>query len=254
LSQLLQLVPVPVMPGTFSSEYDVDPERPEHGTTHLVTMDSEGNIVTLTTSIEDNFGSGIVVPGRGFFLNNHMTDFSYNAYGSGRAYANGIKGGLAPRRAALGADKLTSGGQRPRSSMSPTIVLRPDGTPVIAIGTPGGSRIIGTVFNALVSMIDSGLSLKDAVDKPRAIGRNGAAWLEDMDQCQCPYPALYSNQELMQELHQRGMATASMATPRPYTYMEGIYVHSNGTVEAYADINRMPTSYARVVHPARHGV
>jgi len=118
-------------------------------TTHLVTADQWGNVVSYTLTIEATGGSGIVVPGRGFLLNNELTDF--NSTGDG--------------------PNLPAPGKRPRSSMSPTIVLD-DGQPFLAVGSPGGSTIITTVVEVLANRIDGGLTLPDAVAAPRATQRN----------------------------------------------------------------------------------
>jgi gamma-glutamyltranspeptidase/glutathione hydrolase len=124
-------------------------------TTHLVTSDRWGNVVSYTLTIEQTGGSGIVVPGRGFLLNNELTDFS-------AAYV-----GTDPNR--------IQGGKRPRSSMSPTIVLDASGRPVYALGSPGGSTIITTVLQTLVNRVDLGMTLPEAVAAPRASHRNAAA-------------------------------------------------------------------------------
>jgi gamma-glutamyltranspeptidase/glutathione hydrolase len=118
-------------------------------TTHLVTADRWGNVVSYTLTIEATGGSGIVVPGRGFLLNNELTDF--NSVGDG--------------------PNLPQPGKRPRSSMSPTIVLD-DGEPFLAVGSPGGSTIITTVAEVLVNRIDAGMSLPQAIAAPRATQRN----------------------------------------------------------------------------------
>jgi gamma-glutamyltranspeptidase / glutathione hydrolase len=122
-------------------------------TTHLTTSDRWGNVVAYTFTIEATGGSGIVVPGRGFLLNNELTDFTYSAVYD-PTVANRIQGG-----------------KRPRSSMAPTIVLR-NGRPFLALGSPGGSTIITTVLQTLVNRIDFGLSLPQAVAAPRASHRN----------------------------------------------------------------------------------
>lgn len=122
-------------------------------TTHLVTADRWGNVVSYTLTIEQTGGSGIVVPGRGFLLNNELTDFSAEPV--------------------AGDPNLIEGGKRPRSSMSPTIVLR-DGEPLLALGSPGGSTIITTVLQTLVNRIDLGMTLPQAVAAPRASHRNAA--------------------------------------------------------------------------------
>ena len=104
-------------------------------------------MVSLTTTIEDNLGSGVVVPGRGFLLNNELTDLSFDEKsGSGKGFANRPEGGKKRRASALGEeDSLSVGGKRPRSSMTPTIVLDHERKPVLGIGSPGGSRITYTV-------------------------------------------------------------------------------------------------------------
>ncbi|GLS05888.1 gamma-glutamyltranspeptidase [Chitiniphilus shinanonensis] len=123
--------------------------EPMH-TTHLAVSDREGNVVAYTFTIEDWGGSGIVVPGRGFLLNNEMTDFDFS--------------GPHPN--------VPEAGKRPRSSMSPTIVLQ-DGKPAFTLGSPGGSTIITTVLQTLVNHVDLGMSLADAVAAPRLSQRNG---------------------------------------------------------------------------------
>ena len=120
-------------------------------TTNLTVADKWGNVVEHTLTIEQTGGSGIVVPGRGFLLNNELTDFSpvYD-----KADPNRIERT-----------------KRPRSSMSPTIVLR-DGKPFLALGSPGGSTIITTVLQILLNRIDFGMTLPQAISAPRATQRN----------------------------------------------------------------------------------
>ena len=139
-------------------------------TSHLSVTDEAGNMVAFTTTIEHLFGSGIVVPGRGFFLNNELTDFD--------AEPRNKKGDLMPN--APGA------GKRPRSSMSPTFVFK-DGKPFLVAGSPGGSKIIGTVLNVLVNVIDEGLPLQKAMEKPRMIDRDGPAELEEFSLSEEPH-------------------------------------------------------------------
>jgi gamma-glutamyltranspeptidase / glutathione hydrolase len=127
-------------------------------TTHLTTWDRWGNVVSYTLTIEQTGGSGIVVPNRGFLLNNELTDFNFTpTQGPGVPDPN-----------------LPAPGKRPRSSMSPTIVLD-DGVPVLAIGSPGGSMIITTVTQTLLNRLDFGMPLLVAVAAPRASQRNTAA-------------------------------------------------------------------------------
>jgi gamma-glutamyltranspeptidase / glutathione hydrolase len=120
-------------------------------TTHLVTSDKWGNVVSYTFTIESTGGSGLVVPGFGFLLNNELTDFNFDS----TTHPNRVEGG-----------------KRPRSSMAPTIVLK-DGKPFLALGSPGGSTIITTVLQILVDRLDQGLTLPQAIADPRASQRNG---------------------------------------------------------------------------------
>ncbi|MGX6449397.1 gamma-glutamyltransferase, partial [Patulibacter sp. S7RM1-6] len=131
-------------------------DREGDSTTHLVTADRWGNVVSYTLTIEQTGGSGIVVPGRGFLLNNEMTDFD-------PAPAEGLTAKTDPN--------LPGPGKRPRSSMSPTIVLR-GGQPWLAVGSPGGATIITTVLQTLLNRIDSGFTLPEAVAAPRISQRN----------------------------------------------------------------------------------
>lgn len=131
---------------------------PDHvrgeNTTHLTAADKWGNVVAYTLTIESTGGSGITVPDRGFLLNNELTDFSF-----------------APASPAVHDPNLPGPGKRPRSSISPTIVLD-DGRPVLALGSPGGATIITTVLQSLTGRLDRDLPLVDAIAAPRASQRN----------------------------------------------------------------------------------
>jgi gamma-glutamyltranspeptidase/glutathione hydrolase len=126
-------------------------------TTHLTVADKWGNVVAYTLTIEQTGGSGITVPGRGFLLNNELTDFSF-----------------APANPAVHDPNLPGPGKRPRSSISPTIVLDRHNRPVVALGSPGGASIITTVLQTLTEFVDRGLPLVDAIAAPRASQRNAA--------------------------------------------------------------------------------
>ena len=136
---------------------DTDPERP--GTSHIVVRDSFGNAASMTTTIETGFGSRVMV--RGFLLNNELTDFS-------RAPADDLGRPIANR---------VEAGKRPRSSMSPTIVMR-DGEPYLLTGSPGGSRIINYVAQNLVAILDWGMSPAVALSMPHVTNRNGSTDVE----------------------------------------------------------------------------
>jgi gamma-glutamyltranspeptidase/glutathione hydrolase len=133
----------------------------------LVVVDGQRNVVSLTASIEQGFGSGMVVPGRGFLLNNELTDFSARPQDSaGRPIANRMDGARRPRASDLdGPTRL--GGKRPRSSMAPTIVFAAD-KPVLALGSPGGPRIILYVAAVLAQVLEQGVPLQAAVAQPHA--------------------------------------------------------------------------------------
>jgi gamma-glutamyltranspeptidase/glutathione hydrolase len=127
--------------------------EPEH-TTHYSVVDPEGNAVSVTTTLNDNFGSRVTAEGLGFLLNNEMDDFAAkqgvpNLYGLIQGPANAI-----------------GPGKRPLSSMTPTIILK--GSKLfLVLGSPGGSTIITTVANVLMGVVDYGLNIQEAVDAPR---------------------------------------------------------------------------------------
>jgi len=136
---------VPVPPG------DPTPFHPASSTTHLTVSDRFGNVVSYTFTIEQIGGSGIVVPGNGFLLNNELTDFNF----------------------VPGTANSPAGGKRPRSSMAPTIVLQ-DGKPLLALGSPGGATIITTVLQLLLERLDLGRTLPGAIATARLSQRNSA--------------------------------------------------------------------------------
>jgi len=121
-------------------------------TTHFAVVDRWGNVVTYTSTIEYTWGSGIMVPGYGFLLNNELTDFNF-APTADAAAGNPGANDVAP-------------GKRPRSSMAPTMLFR-DGKPVYAYGSPGGATIINSVLNVTLNLVDHGMTLQQAIDAPR---------------------------------------------------------------------------------------
>ena len=123
-----------------------DPWQYESGsTTHLSVMDKEGNMVAITKSINYFFGSGVVVPGTGIIMNNHMDDFVPTP----------------------GSANSVEPGKRPLSSMSPTLVLDPQGRPYMTLGSPGATRIITTVAQVISNIIDHGMTIQQAILAPR---------------------------------------------------------------------------------------
>lgn len=153
----------PVAPGNVSA-YDgvcpaaavapaVELDTENISTTNLTVADKWGNVAEYTLTIEQTGGSGMVVPGRGFLLNNEMTDFS-------TVYDPKDPNRIEP-------------GKRPRSSMAPTIILK-DGAPFLALGSPGGSTIITTVLQTILNRVDLGMTISEAIAAPRASQRNTA--------------------------------------------------------------------------------
>ncbi|MEO1746120.1 MAG: gamma-glutamyltransferase family protein, partial [Pseudomonadota bacterium] len=128
-------------------------------TSHISIVDQFGNALSMTTTIENGFGSRLMV--NGFLLNNELTDFSFRSHRDGLPIANRVEPG-----------------KRPRSSMSPTIVMR-DGAPVMVIGSPGGSRIIGYVAHAIIGVLDWGMDVQTAVSMPHRVNRFGTYDLEE---------------------------------------------------------------------------
>lgn len=136
-----------------------EPDLP--GTSHFVVVDSAGNVVSITTTVEFLFGSNRM--SGGFFLNNQLTDFNFNPLN-----ADGSPAANAP-----------AGGKRPRSSMSPTIVFDADGEFELATGSPGGASIIAYVSKTLVGMLDWGLTPEEAINLPNVVGRGDIIRIED---------------------------------------------------------------------------
>ncbi len=136
---------------------DTQMERP--GTSHFVIVDQYRNMVSMTTTIETGFGSRVMAGG--FLLNNELTDFSLVPERDGKLIANRVESG-----------------KRPRSSMSPTIVMQ-NGVPVLLTGSPGGSRIINYVTQSVVAILDWGMDPQQALNMGHVVNRNGATELEE---------------------------------------------------------------------------
>ncbi|CTQ49302.1 gamma-glutamyltransferase [Jannaschia donghaensis] len=123
-------------------------------TSHISIVDADGNALSMTTTIENGFGSRLMAPG-GFLLNNELTDFSFATQSDGVPIANRVEPG-----------------KRPRSSMAPTIVMQ-DGAPLLVVGSPGGSRIIGYVAKTIIAHMDWGMDVQQAVALPHLVNRFG---------------------------------------------------------------------------------
>ncbi|WP_116472888.1 gamma-glutamyltransferase [Zobellella maritima] len=139
-------------------------------TSHISIRDAAGNALSMTSTIESGFGSRLMV--QGFLLNNELTDFSFVPEQDGRPVANRV----AP-------------GKRPRSSMAPTIVLY-NNQPLLIIGSPGGSRIIGYVLQSLINVLDWGMDIQEAIHQPHILHRGGSLEIEQGSLGQALLPAM----------------------------------------------------------------
>jgi gamma-glutamyltranspeptidase/glutathione hydrolase len=128
-------------------------------TSHVSIVDSFGNAVSMTSSIEMAFGSTVMV--NGFILNNQLTDFALSPRIDGKLVANRVEAG-----------------KRPRSSMSPVMVFNNDGSLRLVVGSPGGSRIIDYVAQVVIGVLDWNLSAQEAINLPRTTNRNDYTSLE----------------------------------------------------------------------------
>jgi gamma-glutamyltranspeptidase/glutathione hydrolase len=219
----------PVPPGDLNgggclTGQTVGRNEPGTSTTHLVTADRWGNVVSYTLTIEQTGGNGIVVPGRGFLLNNELTDFS-------------------PLDVKTDPNRI-QGGKRPRSSMAPTIVLK-DGKPKLAIGSPGGATIITTVLQTLVNRVDFKMTLPHAVAEPRASSRNAT-----------PIPAEPAfvakyGASLGQYGHKFEVLGDTFTSQNEIGAVAALEFFPHGRIQAVAEPVRRGGGDARVVRPRR---
>ena len=177
-----------------------DAAAPEFASTsHLSVVDARGNAVSFTTSVERAFGSRLMAAG--FFLNNQLTDFSFAPTGEHGPVAN-----------------RAQPGKRPRSSMTPTLVFDEAGRLVAALGSPGGSSIIGFVAQSVIAMLDWGLDAQAALSLPRHVNRNSATDLEAGTALEEIAPAL---EALGHEVRIRPMVSGLHAIRRVDGMLEG---------------------------------
>lgn len=189
---------------------DMDLFGPGGHTTHLTTADSDGNVVALTQTVNTSFGSKVIVPGTGVVLNNELDDFSIapgvrNAYGLLGSEAN-----------------LIAPGKRPLSSMSPTIVLDAAGSPVLTCGAAGGPKIITTVLQVLVRVLD----LEQTIGQALAAPRTHHQWSPD--------EVVYENAldaDVVQQLRDKGHTAKAIASA---AVSQGIQF-SGGDITAASD-------------------
>jgi len=218
--------PRPIAPGSPDGDYGCDAAagtaqvaRDDHGTTHLTVVDGEGSVASYTLTIEQTGGSGITVPGWGFLLNNELTDFDF-----------------VPLTPGVPDPNLPGPGKRPRSSMSPTIVLD-GGAPVLALGSPGGASIVTTVTQVLTGYLDRDRSLLQAVAAPRISSRNSTTTEAE--------PAVYDG-PLGDALRDQGLALTTVPELGAAT---AVALLPDGRLEAVAEPTRRGGGSAMVVRP-----
>ena len=192
--------PAPIQRGT-------DTTIEATGTSHFVVVDAEGNVVSMTTTVESLFGSGRAVGG--FMLNNQLTDFSYRPVVDSQAVANAVEGG-----------------KRPRSSMSPVIVLDRDGNIVAALGSPGGTAILAYNAKTLIGLLALELTLQQAIELPNLVAR-GEEFFGEV----AKFPP-----ELQAGLAERGITVK--AGRGEESGLHGVVLHDDGSVEGAADPRR----------------
>lgn len=205
-------------PGDIALPRGRDTTNESAGTSHFVIVDADGDVVSMTTTVESVFGSGRTVGG--FVLNNQLTDFSFSPTENGRPVANAVHGG-----------------KRPRSSMSPVIVLDRDGNFVAALGSPGGSAILEYNAKTLVGLLAWKLSLAQAIELPNLIAR-GETYSGEMGRFS---PALLAG------LRERGIEVKPGHAEN--SGLHAVLRHLDGTYEGAADSRR--EGAARMVPPAQ---
>jgi gamma-glutamyltranspeptidase/glutathione hydrolase len=196
-------IPAPIQRGT-------DATTEAAGTSHFVVADREGNIVSMTTTVESLFGSGRAVGG--FMLNNQLTDFSYQPVVDGAPVANAV-----------------AGGKRPRSSMAPVIVLDAKRRPVAALGSPGGSSILAYNAKTIVGLLAWKLPLREAIELPNVIARGDEYFGE--------VPKLAPG--VAEALAARGVVVKSGRGEE--SGLHGLVVNADGSVTGQADSRREGT-------------
>ncbi len=199
-------------PGSQAALWGEDAALELPSTSEISIIDGDGNALAMTTTIENSFGSRLMV--RGFLLNNELTDFSFVPEQEGRPVANR----LAP-------------GKRPRSAMAPTLVFSGDGRLKAVLGSAGGSAIINDVAKTLIAVLDWGYDMQAAIDLPNFGNRNGATEIEAGPSAPVEAAAL------------RALGHSVRITDRP-SGLEGIFVTPHG-YEGAADPRRdgVPLGY-----------
>ena len=192
--------PAPIQRGT-------DTTNEAAGTSQFVVVDSAGNVASMTTTVESLFGSGRAVGG--FMLNNQLTDFSYRPVIDGQPVANAV-----------------AGGKRPRSSMSPVIVLDHEGHVIAALGSPGGTAILAYNAKTIIGLLAWKLTLQQAINLPNLVAR-GADYFGEVAKL---------SPEVVAGLAARGITVKSGRGEE--SGLHGIVLHANGRSEGAADPRR----------------
>jgi gamma-glutamyltranspeptidase/glutathione hydrolase len=217
--------PTPYNGGGSVKAWQTSSADHERHTNHLVVADRWGNVVSYTNTIEQIAGSGILLPHRGFLLNNELTDFNFTPFNGSTANS-------------------PAANKRPRSSMSPTIVMK-DGRVVEAIGSPGGATIITTVLQTLLNQIDFGMTLPQAIEAPRASNLNGAT-----TSAEPAFTAQYGPQLMAKNLTFALPSTASNPLLPPYIGIAaGLQLMPHGKLETATESWRGGGGSAMVVRP-----
>ena len=208
-------------PGAIPLPRGRDTTSESQGTSHFVVVDADGDVVSMTTTVESVFGSGRTVGG--FVLNNQLTDFSFLPTDDGRPAANAVQGG-----------------KRPRSSMAPIIVLDKGGDFVAALGSPGGNAILEYNAKTLVALLAWKMSLKQAIELPNLIAR-GDTFSGEIGRFP---PALLAG------LRERGIDLKPGHAEN--SGLHGVVRRTDGTYEGAADSRR--EGLARALPPPRSSV
>lgn len=156
--EIMTQAPAGVPPGASAAYRRAEPSEVP-ATTHYSIVDNFGNVLAMTSSVENAFGSRMLV--RGFLLNNQLTDFTFVPQQNGKRVANRVEAG-----------------KRPLSSMSPTLVFDRDGRPVATVGSPGGPLIISFVAKTLIGVLEWGLNIQDAINLPNFIHFGDTLYVE----------------------------------------------------------------------------
>ena len=199
--------PAPAAGDPASIERGLDATHEAAGTSHFVVVDRDGNVASMTTTVESLFGSGRAVDG--FMLNNQLTDFSYRPEVDGVPVANAV-----------------AGGKRPRSSMAPVIVLDQSGRLVAALGSPGGSAILAYNAKTLVGLLAWKLPLQQAIDLPNVIARGDEYFGE----------AAKLAPDVLEELAARGVIVKPGRGEE--SGLHGLVINADGTASGAADPRR----------------